>query len=38
MWADIWKYLIIYINGGIYADTDIYPLKPLEKWDFYPFD
>jgi len=30
--ADLWRYLIIYKYGGLYADIDCICLTPLEKW------
>ncbi len=30
--ADLWRYLIIYKYGGIYADIDCKCITPLEKW------
>ena len=30
--ADLWRYLIIYKNGGVYADMDCKCLKPLNEW------
>jgi hypothetical protein len=29
MRADVWRVAIIYINGGIYCDTDVYAIEPL---------
>ena len=29
MRVNFWKLGIIYLNGGIYADTDIRPIKPI---------
>lgn len=29
--ADIFRYLILYLKGGIYSDLDCYPLKHVEK-------
>lgn len=35
MMADLWRVLVIYEFGGIYADIDTYPTEPLEnKIDF----
>ncbi|KAJ3094232.1 membrane-bound alpha-1,6- mannosyltransferase Initiation-specific [Phlyctochytrium planicorne] len=30
--ADLWRYLIIYLHGGIYADSDVNPLVPILEW------
>jgi mannosyltransferase OCH1-like enzyme len=30
--ADLWRYLIIYKNGGVYADMDCKCLTPLNQW------
>ncbi|KAJ3116315.1 hypothetical protein HDU96_009875 [Phlyctochytrium bullatum] len=35
--ADFWRYLIIYLHGGIYSDTDAVPQKPVDSWGE-PFD
>lgn len=32
MLADIWRYLIIYNEGGVYADLDAVCLEPVETW------
>ena len=32
MRADIWRYSILYVNGGIYADWDVTNLTPIQKW------
>ncbi|KAJ3111719.1 hypothetical protein HDU96_005439 [Phlyctochytrium bullatum] len=30
--ADFWRYLIVYLKGGVYIDSDVEPLRPLEEW------
>ncbi|GAG19227.1 unnamed protein product, partial [marine sediment metagenome] len=30
--ADLWRCLIMYKNGGVYADADIIPLKPIRTF------
>jgi len=30
--ADILRYLIMYVEGGVYADIDVENLKPVERW------
>jgi mannosyltransferase OCH1-like enzyme len=30
--ADLWRYLIIYKYGGVYADIDCACVKPLKEW------
>lgn len=30
--ADLWRYLIIYKYGGVYADIDCFCINPLRKW------
>lgn len=30
--ADLWRYLIIYKYGGVYADIDCMCINPLRKW------
>lgn len=30
--ADILRYLIMYVEGGIYADIDVEDLKPIDRW------
>ena len=35
---DFWRYFILYIKGGIYADTYVKLLKPIEDWEYDPFN
>ena len=37
MRADFWRYALMYVRGGIHMDLDTICLKPVEKWDSYPF-
>lgn len=30
--ADLWRYMCIYINGGLYSDLDILCKKQIESW------
>ncbi|KAJ3209948.1 membrane-bound alpha-1,6- mannosyltransferase Initiation-specific [Dinochytrium kinnereticum] len=30
--ADFWRYLVIYLRGGVYVDSDVNPLRPIEEW------
>lgn len=30
--ADLWRYMCLYINGGVYSDLDILCKKPIESW------
>ena len=30
--ADILRYLIMYVEGGVYADIDVEALKPVDRW------
>lgn len=30
--SDMLRYLLLYIKGGVYADTDTVCLKPIDKW------
>ena len=30
--------LVLYLNGGILAEIDVFPLKPLQTWVLYPFE
>ena len=30
--SDLWRYCILYLNGGVYTDTDTYCNVPLNKW------
>ncbi|EKD15316.1 uncharacterized protein L3040_001683 [Drepanopeziza brunnea f. sp. 'multigermtubi'] len=30
--ADLLRYLIMYADGGVYADIDVENLKPIERW------
>ena len=32
MRADFWRYAILYIHGGIYADIDTISLRPIREW------
>lgn len=32
MRGDIWRYLVLYTYGGIYADLDTICLKPIKEW------
>ena len=38
MKSDFLRYLILYIKGGIYSDTDVRCKKPIEKWGFDPLN
>jgi len=29
---DFWRYAILYIYGGVYADMDVFPLKSIDIW------
>lgn len=30
--SDFWRYLVLAVDGGVYADTDVEPIRPVEKW------
>jgi mannosyltransferase OCH1-like enzyme len=32
MRADLWRYMCLYIKGGLYSDLDIVCKKPIESW------
>ena len=32
MKADIWRYCVIYKNGGLYTDLDTTCVIPIERW------
>lgn len=32
MKADMWRYCVLYIHGGIYSDIDSVSIKPIEEW------
>lgn len=32
--ADIWRYLVINVHGGWYADSDVELVKPLDEWNY----
>ena len=32
MRADLWRYMCLYINGGLYCDLDMLCKKPIESW------
>ena len=34
MKTDFWRYAVLYEYGGIYADLDIEPKRPIEEWNF----
>jgi len=36
--SDLWRYLVVYQLGGVYADTDAYPKKPIDQWHLYFVD
>ncbi|GAA5979199.1 hypothetical protein JCM10908_002836 [Rhodotorula pacifica] len=30
--SDFWRYLVLAVDGGVYADTDVECLRPIERW------
>jgi mannosyltransferase OCH1-like enzyme len=32
MRANIWRFMILYSYGGVYADIDVIPKKPIDDW------
>lgn len=32
MRADVWRYLVLYVYGGVYADVDAVCMRPVERW------
>ncbi|GAA5864619.1 hypothetical protein JCM3774_006017 [Rhodotorula dairenensis] len=30
--SDFWRYLVLAVDGGVYTDTDVECLKPIEQW------
>lgn len=32
MKADFWRYVAVWVNGGVYADTDAYSYVPFARW------
>jgi mannosyltransferase OCH1-like enzyme len=38
MKADMWRYCVLYIHGGIYSDIDSVSLKPIKDWNIQPED
>ncbi|KAI8853267.1 hypothetical protein BC829DRAFT_487094 [Chytridium lagenaria] len=30
--ADFWRYLVVYLYGGVYVDSDVFPKQPLDTW------
>jgi hypothetical protein len=30
--SDFWRYLAVLKDGGVYADTDVYPFLPVDQW------
>jgi len=33
MKADMWRYCVLYVHGGIYSDIDSVSLKPIKEWN-----
>jgi hypothetical protein len=31
--SDIWRYLVLHVHGGVYADIDVSCQKPVNAWD-----
>lgn len=38
MRADMWRYCVLYIYGGVYSDVDSVALTPLDQWGIRPQD
>lgn len=38
MRADMWRYCVLYIHGGVYSDIDSQALRPLSAWKIEPQD
>ncbi len=34
MRADMWRYAVLYVNGGVYADLDTECIVPIEHWPY----
>ncbi|GAA5931993.1 hypothetical protein JCM3775_004207 [Rhodotorula graminis] len=32
--SDFWRYLVLAVDGGVYADTDVDCLKPFNQWAY----
>lgn len=32
MKADFWRYAVMYVYGGLYADIDAISVKPIDEW------
>ena len=30
--ADLWRYMCLYVHGGLYCDLDMFCKKPIESW------
>lgn len=30
--SDFWRYLVLAVEGGVYADTDVECMKPIDQW------
>ncbi|KAI8848065.1 hypothetical protein BC829DRAFT_490328 [Chytridium lagenaria] len=30
--ADLWRYLVMYLRGGLYVDSDVYPKQEIDTW------
>lgn len=38
MKADMWRYCVLYVHGGIYTDIDSVSIKPIDDWKIQPED
>lgn len=38
IYADMWRYIVLYKYGGIYLDIDMEFLKPIQEWPGYPWE
>jgi mannosyltransferase OCH1-like enzyme len=38
MKADIWRYMVLYIHGGVFSDIDSICKKPLDSWTNIDYD
>lgn len=38
MRADMWRYCVLFVHGGIYADVDAKAIRPIAQWGLRPDD
>lgn len=38
LYADLFKHVILYKNGGVYLDIDVEMYKSISKWEGFPWE